>query len=414
MVSLRFGASRVDSDRVLDRVSARASDRWGSRIRGRQCTSFDASVDAAVGGCYAPAMRSDGLERLVDAAGNRAREGLRVLEDLARFVLDDGSLASGLKDARHAVTSAVRGLPLDPLVGRDAAGDVGGSLGTSAEYDRPGIAAVAEAAGGRTTEALRSLEELAKVVDPDGGTAARIESIRYASYDLVARLVERLARGGPAGWRVQVLLTESACRRPWRETLEAIVAGGADAIQVREKDLDPAALIERTRAVLEVARPAGVSVVVNDRADVAAAAGADGVHLGQDDLPFEEARRVVGPLSLVGGSSHDLDEAARVVAAGCDYAGIGRFAESRTKDGAAMGGPDYVRAFVEAHPRLPHLVIGGVDLENLPAIIAAGGRGVAVCAAVCDAEDPSDVVARMRLALSEAVANDAAAAGSAG
>ena len=100
-------------------------------------------------------MRRDGLERMIDADGNRAREGLRVLEDLARFVLDAGDLASGLKDLRHGVTATLASLPLAGLAARDTEGDVGGSIGTAAEYERPGIAAIAEAAGSRTAEALR-------------------------------------------------------------------------------------------------------------------------------------------------------------------------------------------------------------------------------------------------------------------
>ncbi len=348
---------------------------------------------------------------MIDADGNRSREGLRVLEDLARFVLDDADLASSIKEARHEVTAILASLPLSGLAARDAEGDVGGSIGTTAEYDRPGIAAIAEAAGSRTSEALRSLEEASKLVGTTSEPARGLESLRYRVYDLTARLVESLGRNGPAGWRVQVLLTESACRHGWRETLEAVIAGGADAIQIREKELDATALLERTRLVIEVARPAGVPVIVNDRADIAAAAGADGVHLGQGDLPIEHARRVVGSLAIVGGSVHDLAEAARVVDAGSDYAGLGRFAESRTKAGAMKGGDSLVRDFVREHPRVPHLVIGGVDLENLPAVIEAGGRGVAICAAACDAEDPSDVVARARLSLQAAVARDAEASG---
>lgn len=351
---------------------------------------------------------------MIDADGNRAREGLRVLEDLARFVLDATELASGFKDARHEVTATLATLPLAALAARDAEGDVGESIGTAAEYERPGIATVAEAAGSRTTEALRSLEETSKLVCPGGDAAGSFESMRYRVYDQTARLVAALGRNGPAGWRVQVLLTDSACRHGWRPTLEAVIAGGTDAVQVREKDLDPASLLARTREVIAVARPAGVSVIVNDRADVAAAAGADGVHLGQDDLPMEQVRRVVGSLAIVGGSAHDRQEAARVEAAGCDYAGVGRFAASRTKAGATQAGPEMVREFVRAHPGLPHLVIGGIDLENLASVIDAGGRGVAVCAAVCDAEDPSEVVARMRLELQDAVSRDADVVGSTG
>lgn len=359
-------------------------------------------------------MRRDGLERLVDASANRAREGVRVLEDLARFVLDAGDLARSLKTLRHEVAGAVSELGLGGVAARDASGDVGTSIETDAEYARPGIVAVAESAGGRATEAVRSLEEVAKTLDAAGVAARRLEMVRYRLYDLSAAVVALLSRGRPAGWRVQVLLTESACRGDWREVLREIVAGGADAIQVREKDLDPSALVERVRAVLDVARPAGVAVIVNDRADVAAATGADGVHLGQDDLPVEDARAAVGRLAIVGGSSHTLAEAARLVAAGCDYAGIGRFAASGTKPGATRGGAEFVRDFTQTHPSMPHLVIGGVGPANLDEVIEAGGRAVAVCESVCGAAEPAEVVADLRLRLQDAVARDLQAEAAAG
>jgi thiamine-phosphate pyrophosphorylase len=140
------------------------------------------------------------------------------------------------------------------------------------------------------------------------------------------------------------------------------------------------------------------------------AAGADGVHLGQDDLPVESARRVVGGLALIGGSAHDLDEAARNQAAGCDYCGVGRFAASGTKPEASEGGPGLVRAMATAFPQWPQLVIGGVDLQNIDQVIAAGGCGVAMSAAICGADDPAGVVADVRNRLQQAVESFASTA----
>ena len=347
-------------------------------------------------------MRHDGLERLVDANANRVREGLRTLEDLARFVMDAPETARDLKGVRHEITAAADRLLGPTSMARDTAGDVGTTNSTAGELARPGLVAVAEAAGGRVAEGCRSLEEAAKVLDAGGRIATAIQSARYAAYDLASDVTVALSRGRPTGWRVQVLLTESACRRPWTEVLEAVIAGGADAIQVREKDLDPTRLVERVRAVIEIARPAGIPVVVNDRADVAVAAAADGVHLGQDDLPVEAARRVVGGLALVGGSAHDLDEARRNHAAGCDYCGIGRFAASTTKPDVVAGGPNLVRAMSETFPGWPQLAIGGIGLDNIDQVVAAGGVAIAVCEAACDADDPAAVVGDLRNRLQQA------------
>ena len=347
-------------------------------------------------------MRHDGLERLVDANANRVREGLRTLEDLARFVMDAPETARDLKGVRHEVTAAADRLLGPTSMARDTAGDVGTTNSTAGELARPGLVAVAEAAGGRVAEGCRSLEEAAKVLDAGGRIATAIQSARYAAYDLASVVTVALSRGRPSGWRVQVLLTESVCRRPWAEVLEAVIAGGADAIQVREKHLEPTALVDRVRAVIEIARPAGIPVVVNDRADVAVAAAADGVHLGQDDLPVEAARRVVGGLALIGGSAHDLDEARRNHEAGCDYCGMGRFAASTTKPDVVAGGPALVRSMSATFPEWPQLAIGGIGPDNIDQVVAAGGVAIAVCEAACDADDPAAVVADLRNRLQQA------------
>lgn len=347
---------------------------------------------------------------MVDANANRVREGLRTLEDIARFVLDASDLARDLKTIRHEITEAAARLVGPTSMPRDTAGDVGTEHVTDGELARPGLVAVAEAAGGRVTEGCRSLEEAAKVLDVGGRVASALQSARYAAYDLAAAVTAAVSRGRPSGWRVQVLLTESMCRGPWTQVLESAIAGGADAIQVREKTLSPPDLLERVRAVIGIARPAGIPVIVNDRADIAVAAGADGVHLGQHDLPVESARRVVGGLALIGGSAHDLDEAARNYAAGCDYCGVGRFAASGTKPDAAEGGPGLVRAMATAFPQWPQLVIGGVDLQNIDQVIAAGGCGVAMSAAICGADDPAGVVADARNRLQQAAESFASTA----
>ncbi len=338
------------------------------------------------------------IPRMIDANFNRAREALRVMEDTARFGLDDGPLAAALKTLRHELAEAGAELPPGWLeAGRDVPGDVGTAIGAPGERVRHGLADIAAAAGARLTEALRVIEEAAKTLP--GSLAERIESMRYRAYELDARL--RLRLPAPAQWRVCVLLTEAACRRPWAEVAVAAVRGGADCIQVREPDLGGAALRRRVREVLDIARPAGASVVVNDRADVALAAGADGVHVGQHDLAAGDVRRIAGRTLLVGVSTHDLDEASAAVSAGADYCGVGSMFETATKK-APPAGPRYLAAFTARHPRTPHLAIGGITRQNIGQLVEAGARGVAVCAAVCGAPDPAEAVAGLRAVLDPA------------
>ena len=345
--------------------------------------------------------RSDGVFRLLDANANRAREAMRVLEDTARFVLDEETLTARCKAIRHEVTTCIGALMGHvESRGRDVQGDVGTADDLDSEHFRPGITSVVMAASHRAGEALRTLEEFAKMFD--ASIAQRLEQQRYEAYALQSAILDVVNRRLPGLWRVHVLLTESVCQLPWQKVVEAVVAGGADVIQVREKTMTPAALIERVRSVIAIARPAGVSVIVNDHLDVAVAAGADGVHLGKDDVPASEARKVIGTSMVLGGTAHSVEEAKRNHAAGCDYCGVGRMFASRTKPEVSHGGPKLLSACLRSLGDWPLVAIGGIEPANIGEILAVGGSAVAVCDAVCASAHPEEVVAKMRLQLQSA------------
>lgn len=336
-----------------------------------------------------------GLPRLLDANANRAREALRVLEDVARFHLNDGSLSGEAKAMRHDLRAVLDRLPAGWIeANRDTPGDVGTAIKTVAERERRDLYEVAIAAGKRLSEALRALEEGLKVVDP--ALSASIEALRYRSYELERLVHARLGSSRAEQWGVCVLLTESLCRRPWREVLEAIVEAGIDCIQVREKSMEGGALLARVREVVAVARPKGVAVIVNDRVDIALAAGADGVHLGTHDLPITEARRLAGRSLIIGASTHDLDEAQRAIESGADYCGVGAMFATELKPERTPSGITYLREFIERYPTVPHLAIGGVTSENIESLIHAGARGVAVSSRVCGSDDPKAAVRALR------------------
>ncbi len=336
--------------------------------------------------------------RILDANANRAREALRVMEDAARFALDDAQLCRQLKSIRHELRQALAGLPQGWLeANRDVPGDVGTSFSTDDEITRAGLIDIVVAAGKRLGEALRVIEETSKTLDPD--VARRIEAIRYRVYDVESALHLRMGTGRSSQWRLCVLLSESHCARPWEEVLRAAIAGGADCIQVHEKKMQGAALTIRVKRVLEIARPAAVSVIVNDHVDVALAAKADGVHLGQQDLSVRDVRRIAGRTLLVGTSTHNLAQAQAAVGAGADYGGLGAMFDTATKADAEPAGPEYLRAFVDRFPRQPHLAIGGITPDNIARLVEHGARGVAVCSAVCGVDRPQAVVIALREAL---------------
>jgi thiamine-phosphate pyrophosphorylase len=337
------------------------------------------------------------VARILDAAANRAREALRVVEDYCRFALDDAFLTGELKRLRHDLTAALADLgPVSDhgLAARDTAGDVGTTLSTAAEETRHSPLAVLQANLKRLQEALRTLEEFGKLHGPGRGRA--LEALRYRSYTLEKALLTGAdGRRRLADARLYVLLTAAQCACGLEWTVREAAAGGAQVIQLREKGLDDRALLQRARQVRAWTREAGVLFILNDRPDLARLAEADGVHLGQDDLPVREARRIVGAEALVGVSTHDLGQLRQAVLDGAGYVGVGPTFPSGTKDFAHLAGLDYVRQ-ATAETSLPAFVIGGVNLSTVASAVAAGARRVAVSGAIARAENPRQVAAQLR------------------
>lgn len=336
--------------------------------------------------------------RIVDASANRAREALRVLEDHARLVMNDAFLSRRLKELRHGLAQALGELPGGLLLtARDTQHDVGTTISTPHEQERATIGDVVHANAKRLQEALRSLEEYGKVLSPRLGQA--IERIRYEAYTMEKSLVlDADARGRLADARLYVLVTESLCRASLEGTIREAVDGGADVIQLREKDLSDRVLLARARDVRQLTRRLGALFIVNDRPDIAVLAEADGVHLGQDDMPLQEARRLLGPDALIGVSTHDLAQLQRAILEGANYLGVGPTFASATKSFAALAGLEFVRQAM-ALTTLPAFALGGITAENIDQVVAVGATRVAVSQAICAADDPRAAARVLRRAL---------------
>jgi len=199
--------------------------------------------------------------------------------------------------------------------------------------------------------------------------------------------------------RLYALLTEERCVNPWRRTAEALLAGGVDALQLREKHLTDSELLRRARLLRQMTTEADALFIVNDRPDIAVLSGADGVHLGQDDLPARAARRIVGPDLVVGLSTHTVQQAEDAVEAGADYIGVGPVAATETRGYAEGKGIELVRR-VCSRARLPAVAIGGITEQNARAALNAGASGVALCSALCGAQYPELAARRLRAAIS--------------
>ncbi len=200
-------------------------------------------------------------------------------------------------------------------------------------------------------------------------------------------------------WRLYVIVDRAASGgRDLAVIAQQAIRGGADVIQLRDKQAPGRELLEAACALLRVTRAAKVPLIVNDRLDVAMAAGADGVHLGQDDVPVADARALLGPGKLIGHSTHSLEQALAADRAPIDYLAVGPIFATPTKPDYADVGLELISQ-VRARVRKPFVVIGGLDASRLAAVRHAGASCVAVVRAVCGADDPESAARELKRAL---------------
>lgn len=185
-----------------------------------------------------------------------------------------------------------------------------------------------------------------------------------------------------------VILDRSVARsRTLPGLLEAVLAGGGRMVQLREKTMPLAELYPIAQAMSRRCREVGALFIVNDRADLALAVDAGGLHVGQDDLPAAAGRRLLRPGMLLGVSTHDADQARRALADGADYIAIGSMFPTGTKPDFQLVGPALVERLRPEIP-VPIVAIGGITVDNCEEVVAAGADAVAVISAVCAAADP--------------------------
>jgi thiamine-phosphate diphosphorylase len=191
-----------------------------------------------------------------------------------------------------------------------------------------------------------------------------------------------------------ILDREAARGRDVRWLLEAVLAGGCRMVQLREKRMPLADLYPIARALAERCRQVGALFIVNDRADLALAVGAGGLHVGQEDLPAAAARRLLPPDVILGVSTHGLGQARQALADTADYIAVGSIFPTGTKAEFQLVGPDLVRTLRHEIP-VPLVGIGGITVDNAEEVIGAGADAVAVISAVCAAPDPEVATRRL-------------------
>jgi thiamine-phosphate pyrophosphorylase len=187
------------------------------------------------------------------------------------------------------------------------------------------------------------------------------------------------------------------------EVVEEAIRGGADAIQFRDKEATSRELLEEGLCLRELTREKGVLLIVNDRLDIALAVDADGVHLGQEDLPAFAARRLMGPRKIMGITTSDLTLALKAQEEGADYVGIGSIYPTVTKQlTTPPRGPEFIRAF-SGRLSIPFVPLGGISEQNVEDVVKAGARSIAVCSAVVSAPDVAEAARKLKERMMKAV-----------
>ncbi|MBD1824364.1 thiamine phosphate synthase [Cyanobacteria bacterium FACHB-DQ100] len=320
------------------------------------------------------------LYRILDANLDRAREGLRVIEEWCRFGLEDATLTEQCKDWRQELAHwheselrAARNTPDDP----------GTDLTHPQEAVRTSVEQVLQVNFARVEEALRVLEEYGKVYRSE--MASAVKQMRYQVYTLESHLLSIQRRQQLESARLYLITSPTD---DLLSTVEAALQGGLSLVQYRDKEADDSVRLKNAQKLRQLCREYNALFIVNDRVDLALAVDADGVHLGQDDLPLEWARQMLGQHKIIGRSTHSPEQLEQAIAQGADYVGVGPVYETPTKAGRPAAGLDYVR-YAAAHCSIPWYAIGGIDTQNVYEVLTAGADRISVVRAIMQADQPT-------------------------
>ncbi len=333
----------------------------------------------------------DGILRTIDANLNRAAEGTRVLEDLARYGYDNQPIAAKLKKLRHDIRKTLAEYSPQCLAERDAANDVGLAISKQLTIDgKTSLTELATANFKRLQEALRVIEENLKLRgEPE--RSKLYEQYRFAAYDLEK---EFCGEFGVQSKRRRLdtdlyclTAAEHSGGRGNLEVVRQLIDSGIKIIQYREKDKQQREKYEECLKIRELTAAAGVTFIVNDDIAIALLVKADGVHIGQDDLPVAKVRELVGAQMIIGVSTHSPAQAQAAVANGADYIGVGPIYQTFTKkDVCDPVGLTYLE-WVANHIDLPFVAIGGIKAHNIRTVKAHGAQCIALVTEIVGAAD---------------------------
>ncbi len=315
---------------------------------------------------------------LLDANLARVKEGLRVMEDIVRFVFADKELFEAVKVLRHSLSQTEIWFGTGHIIRARFGTDIGTEQSTKTEFERSSMYSIIRANASRVTEALRTLEEFAKIYT--NKNAFLFQKARYQVYALERDLMMRT----PHFYLYQYF--EEGVVYPISDSIEELkdyIDAGAKVVQLRDKSENKQLIQQKVKELcryLQKRYSEGkekVVFILNDHVDLATRLPVDGVHIGQEDMEVNRARIQIGSNKIIGRSTHNSEQANRAVLEGVDYIGVGPVYATPTKSERKAIGLDTLEIIAETVP-LPLVAIGGIDPGNVREIYAQGVRNVAV------------------------------------
>lgn len=338
---------------------------------------------------YNPTNMERSVYRIIDANFNRAREAIRVIEEFCRFTVNSAPLTHRAKQLRHDLSSTIAQLPADRLLAaRDTRADVGTTLKIPRPFRRTSFEDSLTAAFKRLPEALRTLSETTHTLN--AALAEQLEELRYTAYTLekdvttFTQTTQKFSRT-----KLYVVISTNLPANVITLT-QSCIAGGADCIQLRAKEIADDTFFALATQFVKLCREGNALSIINDRLDIAIASAADGVHLGQNDIPVSIVRKLQHYPLIVGKSTHSIEQLEKACKEDLTYVALGPVYATPTKPSAEAVTLDYVRdAMKILEPTgIPSVAIGGINNSNIQEVIKAGATRIAVCRAVTDAISP--------------------------
>ena len=326
--------------------------------------------------------------QILDVNINRLVEALRVLEDICRFKYRLVQAARGLKLLRHEVTSWRSKFSDQLLRSRRSETDLGRK-----DYDLPyGVANLWETNFNRAKESVRVIEELTRVLIPEDVSLVR--GWRFKLYDLEKEYLKK-----EFDLSFYAIVGEELFNLDIKHVVDVFANGGVTAIQLRVKQLSDRKFWQLADELHKLTGEYNIPLIINDRVDIAVAVDAEGIHLGQDDMPADIARKLLGYGKLLGVTVHSVEEAKLAEEMGADYLGVSSPFVSKTKDKIILK-PSEIRE-IKQNVDIPVIVVGGINLDNVEQVLSIGIDGVAVHQALFEPPDIEQNVRRLGAKISK-------------